>query len=76
MIIPFIPEDLFELNDSLNPQFNGEVIIIDNIFKNYKNILDICYNIPVEQWKTNSNSRNFKDNLTAKTSFIPDLFII
>jgi hypothetical protein len=61
MIIPFIPEDLFELNDGLNPQFDGKVIIIDNIFKNFQDVLNICYNLPVEQWKTSPNSRNFKD---------------
>ena len=61
MIIPFIPENLFELNNNLQPQFDGEVIIIDNIFKNYKNILDVCYNVPVEIWKNTPTSRNFKD---------------
>ena len=39
MIIPFIPEDLFELNNNIQPKFNKEIIIIDNVFKNYKDIL-------------------------------------
>lgn len=69
MIIPFIPEDLFELNNSLNPQFNGEVIIIDNIFKNYKDILNICNNVPVEKWKSSTNTRNFKDYYDCRLTF-------
>jgi len=47
MIIPFIPEDLFELNNNIQPKFDKEVIVIDNVFKNYQNILDICYNLSV-----------------------------
>ena len=27
MIIPFIPEDLFELNNNIQPKFNKEIII-------------------------------------------------
>ena len=69
MIVPFIPGDLFELNSNLKPKFDGEVLIIDNIFKNYQNILDICHNMPVEQWKTNSNSRNFKDYYDCRPIF-------
>jgi hypothetical protein len=69
MIVPFIPGDLFKLNSNLKPKFDGEVLIIDNIFKNYQNILDICHNMPVEQWKTNSNSRNFKDYYDCRPIF-------
>ena len=69
MIVPFIPGDLFELNSNLKPRFDGEVLIIDNIFKNYQNVLDICHNMPVEQWKTNSNSRNFKDYYDCRPIF-------
>jgi len=61
MIVPFIPEDLFELNSNLKPKFNGEVIIIDNIFKNYEEILKVCNNMSVETWKITPTSRNFKD---------------
>ena len=69
MIIPFIPEDLFELNNNIQPKFDKEVIVIDNVFKNYQNILDICYNLPVEHWKTSSNSRNFKDYYYCRPRF-------
>ena len=69
MIIPFECENLFELNDNLQPQFDGEVIIIDNIFKNFQNIIDICNNIPVEKWKDSPNSRNFKDYYDCRPVF-------
>jgi len=61
MVLPYIPEHLFELNSNLFPQFDGEVIIIDNLFKNYSYILDVCTNMPVEIWKSSPTSRNFKD---------------
>lgn len=69
MIIPFIPEDLFELNNNLQPQFDGEVIIIDNLFKNFEDITKICNNIPVEQWKSSPTSRNFKDYYDCRPVF-------
>ena len=52
MIVPIIPEDIFELNDNLQPQFDKEVITIDNVFKNFSQILDICYNTPVEKMES------------------------
>ena len=69
MIKPFIAEDLFELNDNLQPQFDGEVIIIDKVFKNFEDITDICYNLPVEQWKSSPTSRNFKDYYDCRLVF-------
>ena len=69
MIIPFDCEDVFELNNDLHPQFDGEVIIIDNIFKNFQNILNLCYNTPVEKWKNSPNSRNFKDYYDCRLVF-------
>ncbi len=70
MIIPFIPEDLFKINDNIHPQFDGEVIIIDDIFQNFSEILDICYNVPVEKWKSSSDSRNFKDYYDCRLMFL------
>lgn len=69
MIKPFVPEDLFELNNNLQPKFDGEVITIDDIFKNYEEILDICTNMSVEQWKTSNNSRNWKDYYDCRPVF-------
>ena len=69
MIIPIKCEDLFELNSNIKPKFENGVIIIDNIFKNYENILDMCNNAVVEQGKSNKNSRNFIDYYDCKLSF-------
>lgn len=69
MIIPIIPEELFELNIDVKPTFEGEAIIIDDIFKNYKDILDVCYNLPVEQWKSSPTTRNFKDYYDCRPIF-------
>lgn len=69
MITPFIPEDIFELNDNLQPQFDGEVIIIDNIFKNFEELTKVCYNLPVENWKSSPISRNFKDYYDCRPVF-------
>jgi hypothetical protein len=69
MIRPFIPEDLFELNTGLVPSFDGNCIIIDNVFKNFEEIQQICNNTPVEQWKSRSNSRNFKDYYDCRPTF-------
>lgn len=68
MIFPFIPEDLFELNDNLNPQFKDNVIIIDDVFKNFEDITNLCYNTPVEPWKFAPSTRNFKDYYDCRLS--------
>ena len=70
MIVPIIPEDIFELNDNLQPQFDKEVITIDNVFKNFSQILDICYNTPVERWKASADSRNFKDYYDCRFTLV------
>jgi hypothetical protein len=69
MILPFIPENLFELNNNLQPQFDGETIIIDNIFKNYQSVLNVCNNMSVENWKISPTSRNFKDYYDCRPIF-------
>lgn len=70
MIIPFIPEDIFEINNNLQPQFDGEVIIIDNVLKNFSQVLDLCYNTPVERWKASPDSRNFKDYYDCRLTIV------
>jgi hypothetical protein len=69
MVIPIKCEDLFELNSNLNPVFDGEVITIDNIFKNYEQILQMCNNSVVEMWKSTKDSRNFIDYYDCKLTF-------
>jgi hypothetical protein len=61
MIIPYIPDDLFKVNDNLSPKFEGEVIIIDNYYKNIEQIQELISNSYVPRWKWNKDTRNFKD---------------
>lgn len=63
MIKPFVSDNLFEINYNAEIAYDniGNVIYIDNIFKNYDEIIDNIYNVNVESWKKSSNSRNFID---------------
>ena len=69
MIIPFKPEELFELNDNLQPKKVGDVIIINNVFKNYDKIVEVIHNIPVEIWKMAGETRNFIDYYDCRPIF-------
>lgn len=63
MITPFIPDELFEINESPLISFDNEyqVIYVDNFFKNYEDITNVLHNTSVERWKTAENTRNFID---------------
>jgi hypothetical protein len=61
MIIPFVANDLFRVNENLEVQFVEDVIIIDDYYKNYDKIYEVLINMPVPRWKWSSNTRNFKD---------------
>ncbi len=69
MIKTIIPEQVFELNKKINPTFDGEVIIVKNIFKNYNKNLEYINNVTIEPWKLTSNSRNFKDYFDCRHYF-------
>lgn len=61
MIRPYNPEQLFDLSDDYKIVMENDVIIIDNIYKNYDQIYDLITNMPVPIWKWSTNSLNFKD---------------
>jgi hypothetical protein len=61
MPIPFIVEDLFEVNDNFEITYNNNWICIDNFYKNYDNIIKLFDSWPVEAWKKIPETRNFKD---------------
>lgn len=63
MITAFQCEDLFELNDQLTVEFDqqNQIVIIDNFFKHYDDIIKYVYNLQVEAWKTSPTSANFKE---------------
>ena len=76
MIIPFIPEDLFELNENIKPEFDGKVLVLDNVFKNFNKIQEVTNNMSVENWKISPSSRNFNDYYDCRVeinNFYPDV---
>ena len=69
MIRPILTEDIFELNDQIQATFDGEVIIVNNIFKHYNEILKYINNVTIEPWKLDPNGRNFKDYYDCRHYF-------
>ena len=61
MIRPYVPEQLFDLSDNYKIVMENDVIIVDNIYKNYDEIYDLITNMPVPIWKYTASSHNFKD---------------
>ena len=55
MIRPILTEDIFELNDQIQTTFDGEVIIVNNIFKHYNEILKYINYVTIEPWKLDPN---------------------
>jgi hypothetical protein len=69
MIIPFSPEDVFEINDACNVvSFEDDVLIVDNWYKNYAEIKHILLNTPVPRWKWIEGGRNFVDYFDCRLS--------
>ena len=62
MIIPFNPDDIFEINESCDlVSFEDEVLVVDNWYKNYDEIKNILLNTPVPRWKWSEGGSNFVD---------------
>ena len=59
MITPFLPDELFEINDNLEVTEFGDYIIVDNLYANYDSIKNILNNASVPIWKTHEGSKNF-----------------
>lgn len=61
-IRPFIPDELFEINeDYVITSYKDNILIIDDFYKNFEDIYEILTNMAVPIYKTSKNSRNFKD---------------
>jgi hypothetical protein len=60
-MIPIVPEEVFEFNPEYQTSFDGEVLIIDNWYKNPEKICSLLENIPAPRWKSGPNSRNWID---------------
>jgi len=62
MVIPFEVDRLFEVNEDYSvTKHSTGALIIDNIYKNYDDILNVLRNMPAPKWKSAENSRNFID---------------
>jgi len=63
MIIPFIGQDLFEVNPNYTiVEQSNTFLVIDNFYKNYDEIFNVLNNIPAPAWKyTSRDTKNFVD---------------
>jgi len=59
VIIPYEPNKLFEVGN-FKVEKSGDVLIVDNWYKNYEDIFDLLQNTPVPIWKKEVG-RNFVD---------------
>ena len=51
MIIPFIPEDLFQPGDDHQVRFEDGVLIVDNWYRNFADVQAVLKNVSVPRWK-------------------------
>ena len=74
MTVPFSQENLFEINENLQPVLtkieNYEYVIIDNFYKRPDDINQCLKQSWIQSWKKNDNGHNFKDYYDCR-SFYP-----
>jgi len=74
MIKTYIIDQLFEINKNYDiVSFDDDILIVDNWYKNYDDIMDILLNSPVSRWKWVEGSRNFIDYYDCR-SVLPTFF--
>lgn len=61
MPIPFLVDELFKLSNNILPYVEDGVIIIDDAYENFDDIVSILKTIPAPNWKISKKGRNFKD---------------
>ena len=61
MPIPFLVDELFKISNNIFPYVEDNVIIIDDVYENFNDIISILETIPAPNWKISEKSRNFKD---------------
>jgi len=61
MIRPIVIDELFQVNDNLQPVFVDGVIIIDDYYKNLEKIQKVLNRLYAPKWKPYKNSKNFID---------------
>lgn len=70
MIIPFIPQDLLAVNEELYIMIEDDVIIVDNFYRNYDQLYEVCQNMPVPRWKWHEKGKNFVDYYDCRPSLL------
>jgi hypothetical protein len=68
MIIPFIPEDLFQPGDDHQVRFENGVLIVDNWYRNFADVQAVLKNMSVPRWKWSPTGRNFVDYYDCRPS--------
>ena len=63
MNIPFIPEELLEINEKYQVTLykDEKILVIDNWYKNFDLFCEIVNQLPLPRWKWNVNGKNFID---------------
>jgi hypothetical protein len=61
MIVPVDLEHISEINENLDVYYKNGVAIIDNFYKNYDALYEMCTNMHVPSWKKTNGSANFVD---------------
>lgn len=69
MIKPFDVDYLVEVNEEIEVVVDDGVIIIDNFYKNFDALYDVCSNMHIPSWKKSENSRNFIDYFDCRPVF-------
>jgi len=68
MNVPYVTEELLEINDLAKPNFVNGVIVVDDIYKNYSSIYSMLQNMPVARWKSSPNGKNFVDYFDCRAT--------
>ncbi len=68
MIIPFIPEELFQPSSEPEVRFQDGVLIVDNWFADFAGVRTVLSNMSVPRWKWSPEGRNFVDYYDCRPS--------
>lgn len=70
MNIPFIPEDLLEINENYKVVFNNDLmLIVDDWYKNFDQFYDLLRQAPLPRWKWQEGGKNFVDYYDCRPLF-------
>ena len=68
MIIPFVPEEVFQPSDDHQARFEDGVLIVDNWYRDFAAVQNVLTNMAVPRWKWSPNGRNFVDYYDCRPS--------